>query len=230
VAKRGQEARPRPAARKSADGASGNGRRRAPAPATPVARGLNVNALYYGDNLQILREYIPDESVDLVYLDPPFNSNRSYNVLFKDSGTKASPAQIEAFEDTWHWGPSAQSAFEEIALHGTDDTARLLKAIVDALGRNDVTAYLSMMAVRLIELRRVLKPTGTIWLHCDPTAGHYLKVLMDSIFDPRRFINQISWKRSTAHSDSAQGSRHFGRVTDRSRPVKWCKSLTSSSL
>jgi len=167
-----------------------------------------VNALYYGDNLPILREYIRDESVDLIYLDPPFNSNRNYNVLFKDVGSKlASPAQIEAFEDSWHWTESAQHAFEEVALHGTDNTARLLKAMVDALGRNDVTAYLSMMAVRLIELKRVLKPTGSIYLHCDPTASHYLKVLMDSIFGARNFRNEIAWKRTNARSTEGRWPR-----------------------
>ena len=137
---------------------------------------LQTNTLYYGDNLEVLRDHIPDDSVDLIYLDPPFNSNRSYNVLFKEAGKGESPAQIEAFEDTWHPGESANRAFEEVAIHGSDDTARLLKAMVDALGHNDVTAYLSMMAVRLIELHRVLKPTGSIYLHCDPTASHYLKV------------------------------------------------------
>lgn len=160
-------------------------------------KGLKPNVLYYGDNLPVLREHIPDESIDLIYLDPPFNSNRSYNVLFKEAGgTDESPAQIEAFEDTWHWGDAAQEAFEEIALHGTDDTARLLHAMVDALGHNDVTAYLSMMAIRLVELRRVLKTTGSIYLHCDPTASHYLKVMMDSIFGPRNFRNEIVWHYS----------------------------------
>ncbi len=157
---------------------------------------LRTNTLYYGDNLGVLREHFPDECVDLIYLDPPFNSNRSYNVLFKETGATGSPAQIEAFEDTWHWGESAQHAFEEVALHGSDDTARLLKAMVDALGNNDVTAYLCMMAVRLVELRRVLKPTGAIYLHCDPTASHYLKALMDSIFGAKNFRNEIIWKRT----------------------------------
>ena len=175
---------------------------------------LKTNALYYGDNLRILRDYIPDESIDLIYLDPPFNSNRSYNVLFKETSSALSQAQIEAFEDTWHWGKVAQDTFEDIALHGGDDTARLLKAMVEALGRNDVTAYLTMMAVRLIELRRVLKPTGSLWLHCDPTAGHYLKVVMDSVFDPRRFVDQVVWKRSSAHSDVTQGARHMGHIAD----------------
>lgn len=176
---------------------------------------LQTNTLYYGDNLEILRDYIPDESIDLVYLDPPFNSNRSYNVLFKETATATeSAAQIEAFEDTWHWGKVPQYAFEEIALHGSDDTARLLKATVDALGHNDVTAYLAMMAIRLVQLRRVLKPTGSIYLHCDPTASHYLKVLMDSIFGVRRFINEVIWKRQSAHSDTAQGAKHLGRIHD----------------
>ncbi|HXF50284.1 MAG TPA: DNA methyltransferase [Dehalococcoidia bacterium] len=175
---------------------------------------LKTNVLYYGDNLEVLRKHIPAESIDLIYLDPPFNSNRSYNVLFKETPSTASQAQIEAFEDTWHWGKVAQDAFEQIALRGGDNTARLLQAMVGALGHNDVTAYLTMMAIRLVELRRVLKPTGTIWLHCDPTAGHYLKVLMDSVFGARRFIDQVVWKRSSAHSDVTQGARHFGRIYD----------------
>lgn len=115
---------------------------------------LKTNVLYFGDNLEVLRKHIPDESIDLIYLDPPFNSNRSYNVLFKETPSTASQAQIEAFEDTWHWGKVAQDAFEQIALRGGDDTAKLLTAMVDALGHNDVTAYLTMMAIRLVELRR----------------------------------------------------------------------------
>lgn len=175
---------------------------------------LKTDALYYGDNLRVLREHIPDSSIDLIYLDPPFNSNRSYNVLFKEASSAGSQAQIEAFEDTWHWGSGAQQAFEDIALHGGDDVARLVKALVDALGHNDVTAYLTMMAARLIELRRVLKPTGNLFLHCDPTAGPYLRVVMDAIFGPRNFVNEIVWKRSDAHSDVGQGARHLGRVHD----------------
>jgi len=178
--------------------------------------GLKTNALYYGDNLQILRDYVPDESIDLIYLDPPFNSNRSYNVLFRETSSVASQAQIEAFEDTWHWGKVAQDTFEDIALHGGDDTARLLKAMVDALGHNDVTAYLTMMAVRLVELRRVLKPTGTLWLHCDPTASHYLKVLMDAVFGPENFLNEISWKRSIAATCSAGRPRAASKA-----PARW---------
>ena len=184
---------------------------------------LRTNTLYYGDNLQILRDYIPDESIDLIYLDPPFNSNRSYNVLFKETTSAASAAQTGAFEDTWHWGDATVQAYEQIALHGGDHTARLLKAMVGALGHNDVTAYLSMMAIRLVELRRVLKPTGSIYLHCDPAASHYLKVLMDSIFGPRNFRNEITWQRTNVHNDA----KRWGTVADtilyygRSHDVVW---------
>jgi len=164
---------------------------------------MESNTLYYGDNLSVLREHFPDESVDLIYLDPPFNSKRSYNVLFKETNTASSPAQIEAFEDTWHWGEHAETAFGEAIARGSDETARLLKAMVDALGRhNDVTAYLCMMAVRLIELRRVLKSSGSIYLHCDPAASAYLKTLMDSIFEAQNFRSEIIWERATAHMDA----------------------------
>jgi DNA modification methylase len=174
---------------------------------------MKTNVLYYGDNLHILRDYIPDESVDLIYLDPPFNSNRSYNVLFKEESGVGSPAQIEAFEDTWNWAGAA-SSFDEI-MHGEHQAvARMLKALVEGLGHNEVTAYLTMMAIRLIELHRVLKPTGSIYLHCDPTASHYLKVLMDARFGPANYVNEIAWKRTSAHSDSRQGSTHFGRTHD----------------
>ena len=173
---------------------------------------METNVLYYGDNLDILRnrEHFPDESVDLIYLDPPFNSNRSYNVLFSESTGAASEAQIEAFEDAWHWGQATAKAYEEVMSGPYQKVARLLKAKVDGLGHNDVTAYLTMMAVRLIELRRVLKPTGSIYLHCDPTASHYLKALMDSIFGPEHFKNEIIWERFGSHNDP----NRFGRVTD----------------
>jgi len=154
---------------------------------------LKTNVLYYGDNLDILRKYLPDESIDLIYLDPPFNSNRSYNVLFRESSGAGSEAQIEAFEDTWQWGPTAQGAYEEVVMGPRQRVARMLQAMVEGLGHNDVTAYLSMMAVRLVELHRVLKPTGSLYLHCDPTAGHYLKVLMDAVFGASNFLNEIVW-------------------------------------
>jgi site-specific DNA-methyltransferase (adenine-specific) len=168
------------------------------------------NALYYGDNLKVLRESIGDESVDLIYLDPPFNSNASYNVLFKAPSGEGSQAQIEAFEDTWHWNETAERAFDEVITGPHSDASVMLKAMRSALGENDMMAYLAMMAVRLMELHRVLKPTGSLYLHCDPTASHYLKTLLDAIFGPEFFRNEIIWKRTTTHSDS----RTWSRVSD----------------
>ncbi|HEY5207287.1 MAG TPA: DNA methyltransferase, partial [Roseiarcus sp.] len=155
-----------------------------------------TNKLYYGDNLDVLRASVGTESVDLVYLDPPFNSNASYNVLFKAPGGAQSPAQIEAFDDTWHWNESAERAFDEVMASGHSDAAIMLKAMRSALGENDMMAYLAMMAVRLLELHRVLKPTGSLYLHCDPTASHYLKILLDAIFGKLNFRNEIVWRRA----------------------------------
>jgi site-specific DNA-methyltransferase (adenine-specific) len=153
--------------------------------------------LYYGDNLPILRnrDYFPSESIDLVYLDPPFNSNQDYNVLFAEQDGSRSAAQIGAFTDTWRWDVAARRTFDEtIELGGR--AAEALGAFRSLVGESDMLAYLSMMAPRLIELRRVLRPSGSLFLHCDPTASHYLKVLLDSIFGPDRFRNEIVWKRS----------------------------------
>jgi adenine specific DNA methylase Mod len=173
-----------------------------------------ANALYYGDNLGVLRNEIADDSVDLIYLDPPFNSQANYNVLFKSPTGKAADAQIEAFEDTWHWGEEAARAFAEVLASPATQAAELLRAVRSFLGENDMMAYLAMMAVRLIELHRVLKPVGSLYLHCDPTASHYLKILLDSIFHPVNFVNEIVWKRYGAHNDVGQGSKHYGRVQD----------------
>lgn len=175
------------------------------------------NWLYYGDNLEVLRKYIAGESVDLVYLDPPFNSNRSYNVIFgRDERDDDAAAQIEAFDDTWHWTPVTDQQYQRYTL--TDElpgpVADALTAFHVLLGENDAMAYLVNMAPRLVELRRVLKPTGCLYLHCDPTMSHYLRVLLDAIFGAERFINEVIWKRSTAHSDAKQGARHMGRVHD----------------
>ncbi len=177
-------------------------------PTTPA-----VNTLFYGDNLDILREYIADESVDLVYLDPPFNSNATYNVLFRAPTGEQSQAQIEAFEDTWHWNASAEDAFDQVIKSGNTDAAEMLRAMRSFLKENDMMAYLAMMAVRLLELHRVLKPTGSLYLHCDPTASHYLKVLLDAIFGPMHFRNEIIWKRTSAHNDKngANGLRPHAR-------------------
>jgi site-specific DNA-methyltransferase (adenine-specific) len=155
-----------------------------------------MNALYYGDNLMILRNEIQRESVDLIYLDPPFNSQATYNVLFRSTAGEQSRAQIEAFEDTWHWGSEAELAFDEVMHSRSTDAAELLRALRAFLKENDMMAYLSMMAVRLLELHRTLKPTGTLYLHCDPTASHYLKLLLDAIFGVERFRNELIWRRA----------------------------------
>jgi adenine specific DNA methylase Mod len=171
------------------------------------------NRLYYGDNLDVLRRYLKDESVDLIYLDPAFNSRQDYNVLFAEKGGARSSSQIMAFEDTWEWNIDAEKAYQEIVEAG-GRVSYAMSAFRTFLGHSDMMAYLAMTAPRLIELRRVLKLTGSIYLHCDPTASHYLKMLMDAIFGPQCFVNEIVWKRSSAHSDSKQGAKHFGRVTD----------------
>jgi site-specific DNA-methyltransferase (adenine-specific) len=158
------------------------------------------NHLYYGDNLTVLREQIRDASVDLIYLDPPFNSNASYNVLFKGPSGTGSAAQIEAFDDTWHWNDSAEEAFGDVVRSGNAAAATMLRAMRSFLGDNDMMAYLAMMAVRLLELHRVLKPTGSLYLHCDPTASHYLKILLDAVFGAVNYGNEIIWQRTNAKS------------------------------
>jgi DNA modification methylase len=172
------------------------------------------NKLYFGDNLQILREHIRDESVDLIYLDPPFNSAASYNILFQETSGEQSEAQITAFEDTWHWTHESESTYHEIVTTAQESLVNLIQALRSFLGTSDMMAYLTMMSPRLVELHRVLKDTGSIYLHCDPTASHYLKMIMDAIFGADEYRNEIIWKRSSAHSDSKQGARHYGRVTD----------------
>jgi DNA modification methylase len=158
-----------------------------------------MNQLYYGDNLDVLRRHIDDESVDLVYLDPPFNSNASYNVLFAERDGTQAASQIKAFEDTWKWDESAARACQEVIEAG-GKVSEAMQAFRTLLGDSDMMAYLAMMAPRLVELGRVLKPTGSIYLHCDPTASHYLKMLMDAAFGPEHFRNEITWQRSTAKS------------------------------
>ncbi len=169
-----------------------------------------TNALYYGDNLDVLRGHIPDQSVDLVYLDPPFNSDATYNLLFRAPAGQRSEAQIEAFADTWHWGEAAARAFDEVLHSSHTGAATMLRAMRSFLGENDMMAYLAMMAVRLIELHRVLKPTGSLYLHCDPTASHYLKILLDAVFGIEHFLNEITWKRTSAHNTA----RKYGKISD----------------
>ena len=145
---------------------------------------ITQNTLFYGDNLPILREHISDETIDLIYLDPPFNSNRSYNVLFKEENGEEAQSQITAFEDTWHWGTDAARIYHELIQNTPAKVATMLGALREFIGENQMMAYLVMMTARLIELQRVLKPTGSIYLHCDPTASHYLKIVMDAVFGP----------------------------------------------
>ena len=194
------------------------------------------NQLFFGDNLQVLRERISDASIDLIYLDPPFNSKRDYNLLFKTpkaakaiktgKGSSAvaaeepeteysfGEAQITAFEDTWHWGQQAEDEFREILAHANTDVAELMRALRSFLKENDMMAYLTAMCIRLLELHRVLKPTGSLYLHCDPTASHYLKIVLDGVFGKANFRTEISWKRSSAHNDAKQGRRQYGNVRD----------------
>lgn len=180
--------------------------------------GAFTNTLYYGDNLVVLREQIKNDSVDLIYLDPPFNSARDYNILFAapKTGTAASSAeaQITAFEDTWHWGEQAEHEFNEIVRGKNTEVAELIQALRRFLRENDMMAYLTMMTNRLLELHRVLKPSGSLYLHCDPTASHYLKIVLDGVFGREGFKSEISWKRSSAHSDAKQGRKQYGNIRD----------------
>jgi DNA modification methylase len=181
------------------------------------------NQLFFGDNLDILRSgRIAVGSVDLIYLDPPFNSNATYNVLFAEKTGEKSAAQITAFEDTWHWGAEAAAAYDDVMKYGPGKLADLLQALRAFLGQNDMMAYLTMMAVRLVELHRVLKPTGSLYLHCDPTASHYIKLLLDSIFGHKNFLNEIIWERFNFHADA----KRWGRLHD----IIFCYAKQSAEL
>lgn len=164
---------------------------------------MSDNTLYFGDNLKILRsDYIRDESVDLIYLDPPFQSGRNYNVIFKERDGSGAAGQIKAFEDTWRWDRTAAELYHDTVEEG-GEVSRALQAFHDhLLGNTDMMAYLANMAPRLKALKRVLKPTGSIYLHCDPTASHYLKILLDSVFGPTNFRNEIVWRRTNAHNST----------------------------
>jgi site-specific DNA-methyltransferase (adenine-specific) len=168
------------------------------------------NTLYYGDNLDVLRRYIKDESVDLIYLDPPFNSSQDYNVLFAEQDGTRAAAQIKAFDDTWRWDQeAARTYYDLVKIPG--QLSSTMQAFRMVLGESNMMAYIAMMAPRLAELKRVLKPTGSIYLHCDATASHYLKLLMDAVFAPENFRNEIIWKRSLPHGNVRQ---MFGRCHD----------------
>jgi site-specific DNA-methyltransferase (adenine-specific) len=170
---------------------------------------VDKSHLYFGDNLDVLREYVPTASVDLVYLDPPFNSNRAYNVIFARSErvADANQAQIQAFDDTWRWSPATEEQYHEMLMGAVPSrVADVVRALHTLLGENDALAYLVNMAPRLVELHRVLKPTGSLYLHCDPTMSHYLKVPLDAIFGAERFRGEITWLRTTTHNDAKRWS------------------------
>jgi site-specific DNA-methyltransferase (adenine-specific) len=171
------------------------------------------NLLFYGDNLDVLRRHIPDESVDLVYLDPPFKSDQNYNVLFAEQDGTRAAAQIQAFEDTWEWNQDAAAAFAD-ALQAPGKVPDVMRAFETFLSGSDMLAYLSMMAPRLVELHKKLRETGSLYLHCDPTAGHYLKLLLDAVFGPENFKNEIIWERTVPKSDFRQGATNWPRVHD----------------
>ncbi len=168
------------------------------------------NTLYYGDNLDVLRRYVKDETIDLIYLDPPFKSEQDYNVLFAEQNGSRAAAQIKAFEDTWQWDQAAAKSYQEVVETGPQRVSQVMQAFRTFLGESDMLAYLAMMAPRLVELRRVLKPAGSIYLHCDPTASHYLKMLMDAVFGPKNFQNEIAWCYKTGGATK----RRFARKHD----------------
>src|SRR4029078_6604270 len=168
------------------------------------------NRLYYGDNLEVLRKHVHDETVDLCYIDPPFNSKRTYNQIYNNVG-REDRAQEQAFVDTWIWDDHANECFEHILSNTngvqTKQSIELIRGLDTVLERGSLFAYLVNMTVRIAEIRRVLKPTGSFYLHCDPTSSHYLKLLLDAIFCPHGgdFKNEIIWQRTNAHNMRTRG-------------------------
>ncbi len=172
-----------------------------------------MSILYFGDSSGVLQEHVDSNSVDLVYLDPPFNSKAQYNLLYETPANRRETAQQTVFRDSWSWGEEAEFCYRLILAHG-GQIAELINALTIALKRSDTMAYVVMMAARLIEVHRVLKPNGSMYLHCDPTASHYLKIVLDAIFGPRNYRNEVSWRRTTAHNDAKQGRKQYGNVRD----------------
>jgi DNA modification methylase len=171
-------------------------------------RQITKNTLFFGDNLDVLRDHIRDKSIDLIYLDPPFNSNRNYHAFFKDESE--GEAQITAFEDTWRWDQVAEQTYRELVTRSPDHVAKMIAALREVIGANQMMAYLVMMAARMTQLHRVLKATGSLYLHCDPTASHYLKIILDTVFGATNFRNEIVWQRTSAHNDP----RRYGANID----------------
>lgn len=165
------------------------------------------NYLFYGDNLEVLRKSIKDETVDLCYVDPPFNSQRDYNQIYNNIGEE-DQAQAQAFTDTWIWDQMAIAGYNEIIANEqgrfTPQTVELIKGLRSVLAEGSLLAYLVSLTLRITEIHRILKETGSFYLHCDPTASHYLKIVLDAIFCSQGgdFKNEIVWKRTSARSDS----------------------------
>ncbi|MEG3975273.1 DNA methyltransferase [Microcoleus sp. herbarium8] len=178
-----------------------------------------VNQLFYGDNLDVLRRHIKDESVDLCYIDPPFNSKRNYNQIYNNIG-KEDQAQAQAFIDTWTWDDYANQGLAEILENYqgkfTLQSIDLIAGLTKVLSKGSLLAYLVHMTLRVAEIHRVLRLTGSFYLHCYSTVSHYLKLVLDAIFCPQGgdFINEIVWKRTNAHSDTKQGRKAYGNITD----------------
>jgi site-specific DNA-methyltransferase (adenine-specific) len=178
------------------------------------------NQLYYGDNLEVLQYYVKDESIDLIYLDPPFKSDTIYNMLFTEQNGTRAAAQIKAFDDTWHWDEAAAAAFQEVVEAG-GKVSLALQSFRTFLGESDMLAYLSIMAPRLMELRRALKKTGSIYLHCDPTASHYLKMLMDAVFGVKNFQNEVIWHYGLGGSSPKRWARKHDTILFYSKESSW---------
>ena len=181
---------------------------------------LETGVFWYGDNLEVMREHLTsDGEVDLIYLDPPFNSKRAYNSFFTEADASVSRAQLNTFEDYWRWGPEAEKAYGEIQTPRRKylvpatlvDTMQMLRRV---LGDGNMMAYLSMMAVRLIEMKRLLKSTGSLYLHCDPTASHYIKLVLDALFGIASYRNEIVWLRSKNPKGSQHGLTRYSPFTD----------------
>ena len=193
-----------------------------------------MNRLYYGDCLDVMLNQMPQASVDLIYLDPPFNSNRQYNAIYKDETGRPLPDQVEAFCDLWTLDTETERDIKQMPVlmreaGVDDDVVEFWKIWMNALRHTqpNLLAYLSYMVQRLLRMKGLLKPTGSIYLHCDPTASHYIKVMMDGVFGHKNFRNEIVWRRYGAHNDVGQGSTRFGRVHDtillygKSNAVTW---------
>ena len=170
-----------------------------------------MRELYYGENLDVVKRFIPDNFIDLVYLDPPFNSNRSYNLLFRSPAGESSAAQVTAFEDIWEWGEQAEREFSEIIHDHPRDVAQFIVSLKSILKDSPMMAYLVIMASRLLEIHRVMKDTASLYLHCDVNASHYLKILLDAVFGAKNFRNEIIWHYYNKYS---AGKRSFGKNFD----------------